>query len=266
MLIKTTITGKLWGWYTYQGYEFKSDQVLTAANSIKVLMEPGQGELGTSLAALDRVIPSILFANNTLPEIINGKYVTYIQPQYANWVNASDVTTWIETIIPTLNLPNGDNFMFALSLGGLAVQYLSQATASVNFKGIAIYDGYIQGTVPINSTIFASHCKSILIVANVNDSTVNTINNSQVLYDSLKNVISANLVLQPFATHDSWDNGFNPTNKGSDSFFQYLTSQITAPVVVPPIVVVPVPVVPVISDNMVMTIGGITTTYKLTKI
>jgi len=51
----------------------------------------GQGELGTNMAVLDGVIPSTTLKAGSVPEMVNGKYVTYIQPQYANWVTSSDV-------------------------------------------------------------------------------------------------------------------------------------------------------------------------------
>ena len=262
MLIKTTISGNLWNWYKYQGYMFKSDQHLTDANSIKIFMEPGQGELGTNLAELDRVLPSTLFAAGTLPEMINGKYITYIQPQYANWVNASDVSTWFESILPLLNIPGVESYIFALSLGGLASQYLSQANAKMRFHGAAFYDGFMFGSVPVSPANIVTNCANMLIVDDINDTTVDSSKNSQVLYNDIIAFAPAypiKIVNLPGSAHDTWDHGFDPANKGADSFFQFL-SAISAPSTVPAPVIVPV-----IVPDMYFTI---TTpgTYKIVKL
>ena len=262
MLIKTPITGTLWNWYKYQGYMLKSDQHLTDANSIRIFMEPGQGELGSNLGSLDRVIPSTLLASGTLPEMVNGKYITYIQPQYANWVNASDVSTWFESILPVLNIPGSENIIFALSLGGLVNQYLSQQNAKMKFVGAAFYDGFMVGSVPISGANIISNCSNVLIVDDVNDATVISTQNSQVLYNDIiaaKADFPVKLVNLPGSAHDTWDHGFDPSNKGLDSFWQFVTAitTIAAPVVP---VVVPVPV-----PDIVFTINS-AGTYKIVKL
>lgn len=263
MLIKTAISGTLWGWYKWQGYLFKTDQTLTAANSTVVFMEPGQGELGANLSVLDGVIPSTTLKNGNLPEIVGGKYVTYIQPQYANWVNASDVSTWFESIFPSLGIPYSEAVIFALSLGGLASQYLSQQNAKMKFAGAAFYDGFMVGTVTIAPANIIANCAQMLIVDDLGDSTVLSAQNSQLLFTDITNANAkypVSIINLPGSAHDTWDHGFDPNNKGADSFFQFLLASTTPPVaVVPPVVVTPP------APAIIFTVGS-AGTYQLTKI
>ena len=269
MLIKTEIQGLLWGWYKWQGYMFKTDQKLTADNHIGVVMEPGQGELGTAVTELDRIIPSTLYAAGTLPETVNGNYVTYLQPQFANWVNDSDVTTWFESIIPQLSLNCKSWHVHALSLGGLALQYFSHPTAKMKLDSVAVYDGYLQGTVPLTPAVFITNCKNLLIVDDLNDGTVNSAANSQALFNALKSASTdypVTIVNLPGNAHDTWTAAFQPSNKNPESYFQFLTRVTSTPLTVPTVAVNPPAPAQSAGTITLTTPDGVSTKYQLIRI
>lgn len=247
MLTKIKISGQILNWYQYTGYLIKTDQPLTAQNNVLVVCLPGQGQLSTDVTFLDQVVPANVFNSGKLPEkTADGKFITYVVPEFPHWVNVDDVVKWIETILPTLNIPYAKIGMYGLSLGGLGIGYFAQATSVKHFDFAFFNDGCMSGMTTAHINAIVANISQLQLISDDLDTTVPELSNSLNVFTQIKALwpaYPANFVHLPGAAHDTWDHSWDPANTGADSFFVFLNS-ISAATAAPAPAPVPVPVVP----------------------
>lgn len=248
MLQKTKISGTIWNWYGYCGYLIRSDQPLNSQNNVLVMCLPGQGQLSTDVTLLDQVVPANTFNAGKLPEkTADGKFITYVVPEFPHWVNISDVQAWVDIILPKLNIPYAKIGMYGLSLGGLGIGYFNQTKTQKHFDFAFFNDGLMTNVDANEVANIVNNVDAITFVSDDFDTTVPEIANSLNVYNLIRSQFPnfpTVFVHLPGAAHDTWDHSFDINNTNPDSFFTFLNKMSVkgmVPLPIPPITIIPTP-------------------------